>query len=198
MNDGTSRRDPKAHPGRGRRAVPEAGLPRHRPQSDPRRGQGPKGSLYFHFPGGKEQLAVEATAQAADEWGHAIDAVLAEAGDTRSITSDIADLLGAVLLESDFRDSCPLATLALEVAADSDQIRTVCAGGYQRWIDLITVSLRDRGVPEDQTEELATFVLASVEGALLLAKVRRDTAPLQQVAAQLAALIAARIPSEAP
>ncbi|MET9245330.1 TetR/AcrR family transcriptional regulator [Nonomuraea sp. NPDC003709] len=154
----------------------------------------PKGTLYFHFPGGKEQLAVETVTRAAAEWGQAIDAVLAQA-DPAAAAHAITDLLGTVLQQSGFRDGCPLATVALEIAADSDQVQAACSHGYQHWITLIAARLRERGIPDDAAAELAVFILSTIEGALLLARVQRDTAPLRQAATRLAALIKQEIPA---
>lgn len=160
--------------------------------------QAPKGSLYFHFPGGKEQLAAETITQAADEWGLAIDAALAQTPDTLSPAHAIADLLGDLLERSQFRDGCPLATVALEVAGGSDNVRAACARGYQHWTDLITARLGERGVDETAAGGLAVLVLSSIEGALLLAKVQHDTTPLHRVATQLAALIEEKISAARP
>lgn len=151
--------------------------------------QAPKGSLYFHFPGGKEQLATEAVTQAAQAWGQAIDTVLAQATDPGAAAHGIADLLSTTLLESRFREGCPLATVALDVAGESEEVRAACACGYQRWIDLIAAHLRDRGVAGEAADGLAVFILSTVEGALLLARVRHDVAPLHEIATRLAAII---------
>ncbi|MBF8189739.1 TetR/AcrR family transcriptional regulator [Nonomuraea sp. K274] len=153
----------------------------------------PKGTLYFHFPGGKEELAVETVSRAADQWGQAIDAALAQA-DPAASAHAVTDLLGTMLRQSDFRDGCPLATVALEVAADSDQVQAACANGYQHWITLIAARLRERGIPGDAAADLAEFILSTVEGALLLARVQRDTTPLRRAATRLAAIIAQEIP----
>ncbi|WP_019634537.1 TetR/AcrR family transcriptional regulator [Actinomadura atramentaria] len=153
----------------------------------------PKGVLYFHFPGGKEQLAAETVLRSGEELGRALDAVLAQSDDLAAAARGIADLLGAALEGTQFREGCPIASVALDVAAESDQVRAACAQGYQQWIDLIAERLRQRGVPAGTTQELAVFVLSSIEGALLLARVQHDTAPLRNIAARLTDVIAAEI-----
>ncbi|MEU3168352.1 TetR/AcrR family transcriptional regulator [Streptosporangium sp. NPDC006930] len=158
--------------------------------------EAPKGTLYFHFPGGKEQLAAETVTRAAQEWGRAIDDALRQADDPATAISEITNLLSGFLQRSDFRDGCPLATVALEVAADSDQVQAACAHGYQHWITLIATHLREREIPDDTAEELAAFILSSIEGALLLSRVRRDTTPLRQAAVRLTAIVAQEIPRQ--
>jgi TetR/AcrR family transcriptional repressor of lmrAB and yxaGH operons len=143
-------------------------------------GRAPKGSLYFHFPGGKEQLAVESVTMAA--------------GEVHASMRAVDDLDGALalfaehLVESDFKRGCPVATVALDVAGESEQIREACASAYASWSDVLVEFLVRQGVPVERAPGLATTVLAAVEGALLLAKTRRDVAPLRQVAADLRVL----------
>ena len=144
-------------------------------------GNAPKGSLYFHFPGGKEQLAAESLALSAGEVQERL----------RSVTDldDALDLFAAQLVASDFRDGCPIATVALDAAAESDQIRTACATAYGSWRAVLTDFLVRQGIHMDRAPGLATTVLAAVEGALLLARTQRDVSPLRQVAADMRILI---------
>ncbi|TDV55429.1 TetR/AcrR family transcriptional regulator [Actinophytocola oryzae] len=144
-------------------------------------GQAPKGSLYFHFPGGKEQLAAESVALSADE----IRTGLRAADDLEGALAMFAEHLVA----SDFRNGCPVATVALDVAADSEQVREACTAAYASWLEVVADFLVRQGIPADRAAGLATTVLAAVEGALLLARTRRDVAPLRQVGADLRVLI---------
>jgi TetR/AcrR family transcriptional repressor of lmrAB and yxaGH operons len=111
-------------------------------------GKAPKGSLYFHFPRGKEQLA----------------------------------LLGARLVATGFRAGSPIATVALDIAGESEPIRVACAAAYALWGNEIAERFAGWGVPADRRAPLATVVIAAIEGALLLARVRQEVAPLHEVA----------------
>nr|WP_026197972.1 TetR/AcrR family transcriptional regulator [Sciscionella marina] len=149
----------------------------------------PKGSLYFHFPGGKEQLAAEAVSVGAGELGQVIDTLIERAPDPASAITAMADLLVARLEGSDFADGCPIATVALDAGADSTPIRAACRAGYDQWLASIAGYFAGLGVSAETASELALLALSSLEGALLLAKTRRDTAPLHRVADRIAALI---------
>jgi TetR/AcrR family transcriptional repressor of lmrAB and yxaGH operons len=144
-------------------------------------GGAPKGSLYFHFPGGKEQLAVEAVALAGNDLRDSLTAVLTAEPDPVKALAQALELLGAQLLASDFRSGCPIATVALDAAADSEPIRVACEEAYASWQSVIAAHLGD--------EDLATVVLAAIEGALLLARTRRSLTPLHTVGARLGALL---------
>jgi AcrR family transcriptional regulator len=145
----------------------------------------PKGSLYFHFPGGKEQLAAEAMRVSAQQLGEALRETAAAAPDPASAIGAVTELLSSALADSGFQLGCPLATVTLDAAADSEPIRQACAEGYESWRVLIADVLAGHGLTADRAEALATVTLASLEGALLLARASHDTAPLHAVASHL-------------
>lgn len=144
-------------------------------------GGAPKGSLYFHFPGGKEQLAVEAVALAGSDLRDALTAALAAEPDPAKALPQALEVLGQQLLASDFRSGCPIATVALDAAADSEPIRVACEEVYTSWQAVIAAHVGD--------EDLATVALAAIEGALLLARTSRSLEPLHAVGARLGALL---------
>jgi TetR/AcrR family transcriptional repressor of lmrAB and yxaGH operons len=148
-------------------------------------GGAPKGSLYFHFPGGKEQLAAEAVRLSGRRTGEVLQAVAAAAPDPASAVSGIVDTLAAALADSDFRLGCPLATVALEASAGSPAIREACEEGYAYWQAGLVEYFTTAGLPAERADPLATVVLAAIEGALLLAKTRHDVAPLRAIATHL-------------
>ncbi|MGW3963034.1 TetR/AcrR family transcriptional regulator [Amycolatopsis sp. NPDC005003] len=152
-------------------------------------GGAPKGSLYFHFPGGKEQLAAEAVRLSSERTGTLLEAVLADAPDPATGIDRAVDALAGFLTESDFQRGCPLATVALDAAGASEPIREACVDGYASWHELLRGYLAGQGLSEERADDLATIVLAAIEGGLLLARTRRDLAPLRAVATHLHATL---------
>jgi TetR/AcrR family transcriptional regulator, lmrAB and yxaGH operons repressor len=147
----------------------------------------PKGSLYFHFPGGKEQLAVESVRLAGEELCSALASTLASTPDPVQALERAVGLLGEHLAATDFREGCPVATVALDTAGHSEPIRTACAEVYGSWQSVVAGHLASARVEEP--EEVAMVVIAAIEGALLLARTRRDLAPLHAVGARLRNLL---------
>lgn len=83
-----------------------------------------------------------------------------------------------------FRGGCPLGSLANELVETDDAAREYVVAGYRRWHDAIRdglALLRDRGglLECADVDILATALLTSLQGGLLLAKVQRDGAPLE-------------------
>lgn len=145
-------------------------------------GGAPKGSLYFHFPGGKEQLAVEAVTLAADDLCTALRTIFDTIPDPLRALDKVLTMLGERLERTDFREGCPVSTVALDASAESEPIRTACVSAYDRWQRVIADHLGG-------DEDAAAVVLAAIEGAVLLARTRRDLTPLRAVGARLPALL---------
>jgi TetR/AcrR family transcriptional repressor of lmrAB and yxaGH operons len=136
----------------------------------------PKGSIYFHFPGGKEQLASEAL----DLSGQVVaDQLRAHAAGSTVATLDAYLRTVAERLErSEFRDGCPIATVALEVAPSSPALSTACASSFDRLIGVIAEMLVADGFAEEDAQHRATLIYAVFQGVLVMAKGQRSVAPL--------------------
>lgn len=150
----------------------------------------PRGSLYFYFPGGKEELAVAALIASSNEWRDRIEAVVDAAADQGEAIIAVCRTLADALVASDYQLGCPIATVALEAAATTPAVQGAIASHFTELTTGIARRLEATGVAAPIAREMATFVIAALEGALLLAKVRRDVQPLLTVGATLRSLIA--------
>lgn len=152
-------------------------------------GGAPKGSLYFHFPGGKEQLAAEAITVSSAQLCEVLKKLVAGAPDAATGIESVVNALAKSLLDSDFQRGCPLATVALDVASESELIRQSCEDGYGSWHDALADYLVRQGLSAEKATDLTTVALASIEGGLLLAKTKKDIAPLRAIAVHLRSTI---------
>ena len=83
-----------------------------------------------------------------------------------------------------FRGGCPLGSLASELAENDSAAREDVVAAYRRWQAAIRgglAAMRERGrlVDSADVDGLATALLTSLQGGLLLAKVLRDGEPLE-------------------
>jgi TetR/AcrR family transcriptional repressor of lmrAB and yxaGH operons len=150
----------------------------------------PRGSLYFHFPGGKEQLACEALAASGESWKRRIEAVVDGIVDPGEATAAVCTLLARELETSNWQLGCPVATVALEAAAGSEAIRAACAAHYAGWEEIVRVRLVASGYQDAIARIAATLAISAIEGALLLARVYRSAEPLERVSLALRAQLA--------
>ena len=147
----------------------------------------PKGSLYHHFPGGKEELAAATIEAAGRVVGERIEEAFAAGEDMAATVRWFARLLARNLERSGYRDGCPVATVALEESSESEPIHEACAGAFLAWREAIADRLREDGLDPEQATRTAVLLLSAFEGALIMARVLRDPSPLHhQVADELA------------
>ncbi|MBC6447248.1 TetR/AcrR family transcriptional regulator [Actinokineospora xionganensis] len=147
----------------------------------------PKGSLYFHFPGGKEQLAAEAVTLAAGELCDWVSVILESAPDAATGLDAVIQTLAEHLVASDFSRGCPIGTVAPD---GGDMVREACASAFASWQGVVRDFLAERNIPD--ADDVATTLLAALEGAQLLARTRRDTAPLHAVGTTMRTLLKGR------
>lgn len=152
----------------------------------------PWGSQAHHFPGGKQQLASEAIDRSGRQYEHALRAALSSAHPADAVEG-WAELAALALEQSGWADGCPVATVALETAHESDELAAACERAFRSWRAALSDSMVDHGLPPADAADLALLVLASMEGALLLARTSHSPEPLRTVGHQLGDLLRQRL-----
>ncbi|HTT95396.1 MAG TPA: helix-turn-helix domain-containing protein [Solirubrobacterales bacterium] len=146
----------------------------------------PRGSVYHHFPGGKQQLAEEATRWAGEAMGAGIAAALREE-DPLAALDDFVGLWRAVLEESDFRAGCPIVAAAL-AGERSPGARAAAAAAFAEWRATLAGAFAEAGLAAAQAGPLATLFIAAIEGGIVLARAQRGIEPLTEVVDELRAV----------
>lgn len=155
----------------------------------------PRGSAYHYFPGGRTQLLCEAVDYAGDH----VSAVIAAAGNSLQLWDDLMTKYRQQLLDSDFRAGCPVVAVAVEAGEAQERERMApvvarAAAVFDRWADLIAQRFIADGIAPGRAHELATLATSALEGAILLARVRREVRPIDAVHRQLHDLLLAQLP----
>jgi TetR/AcrR family transcriptional repressor of lmrAB and yxaGH operons len=149
----------------------------------------PRGSLYFHFPGGKDQLVEEAVAlagQRGERWmRRCLDASPTVARAFASMLEEYAALLQA----SAYSEGCAVAAVALDLGSGADGLQAACGLALEGWVALLAAGLRGEGLPAEEAGARALAAMAAFEGALLVCRARRDVSALRAVAGQSGALL---------
>ena len=147
----------------------------------------PRGSIYFHFPGGKEELATEVTLL------HASDRI-AQINRAAAATTTAAELIEMFigrerddLVASNYREGCAVAPIVIEATPSSDRLSDASRRAFQDLITTLAARLSEKGVPHTKAAQLATNVWTSVEGALILSRVLRSPEPFDMAIALLKA-----------
>ncbi len=154
----------------------------------------PRGSLYFHFPGGKEQLAIEATRAAVDEATQALAATLAQSKNAATGVRAYAEAAAQLMRESDYTFGCPVSPLILDASGGVAELAKLCRDAFETWTAMIAATLAAAGAPKGRAASLALLSVTAIEGALLAARAYRDIKPLMTVGAELEAVLTAALP----
>ena len=152
----------------------------------------PKGSLYFHFPDGKEGLGVAAVELAADRFQTLITQSAAAEGGAAGAARAVIETLAAIVADSDYRLGCPVSVVTLEMGAESERLRAACASAFESWITPTAALLVGEGVEPEEARSLATVVVSTIEGAVIVSRAMHSTQPLIAAADVVAALIEQR------
>ncbi len=157
----------------------------------------PRGSLYYHFPGGKEELVLEATREGVAVITQVLSETLTQASDPADGVRAFFGAAAGELRDSGYVFGCPVAPVILD-SPESSALAEVCREALEEWQRVLVEGLGSAGIEHRCAESLATVIVCGLEGGLLLARARRDTAPLETVAEELASMIRSALCRSAP
>ena len=147
------------------------------------RSGGPRGSIYHHFPGGKDELVTEALRR----YTASIERRIAAPGSAVDTVRALLSAMREGLRATDFSHGCAVAAVVLD--ASSAAVGSPAAEALASWRSVLAGALVRDGFSTQRAARLATLVIAAFEGAIILSRADRDTAPLDAVEAELVALL---------
>jgi TetR/AcrR family transcriptional regulator, lmrAB and yxaGH operons repressor len=154
----------------------------------------PRGSLYFHFPDGKDQIVLEATRQAIEETTQALRKTLADAKSPAQAVRLFLETIAKLMRESDYGFGCPVAPMILDGTEDLTALADLCRAALSDWTGILRTAFVAAGLPNRRARSLGLLVVASTEGAMLMARGYRDCGPLVTVAEELETVVKDALP----
>jgi AcrR family transcriptional regulator len=151
------------------------------------RSQAPRGSVYHHFPGGRSEIISEALALAGDTISSIIEHSTAVG--SRAALRRFGEFWNKILLDSKFNAGCPVVSVAVGGSTDDQHLQSAVAQIFQRWHQALAEAIIADGVDMLRAGRLATMAVAAIEGAIILCRVQRSTAPLNDVIAEFESLV---------
>ena len=149
----------------------------------------PRGSLYFHFPGGKEELAAAVIEAHTHDFGGLLRQIIDQAPNAQAAAEVSIELLAQQFEGSGCQSGCPVTAIAFEMSATSEPLRVACRDAFQDWVNLIAVQLVDEGLPSEVAHPRARALLSAIEGALILCRAYGNRGPLDDVKMVVPALL---------
>jgi AcrR family transcriptional regulator len=149
----------------------------------------PRGSIYHHFPDGKQQLAQEAIRWTSER-------VLAHQRSCAATTAEgvldcFIDMWRQTVLASHGAAGCVVAGVAVDTTRGEGTLMDIVRATFQSWVDLLSGQLEAVGISHERSVSIAIATLAGMEGALILCRAEGGVAPLERVAAELKRLVRA-------
>jgi AcrR family transcriptional regulator len=149
----------------------------------------PRGSIYHHFPGGKDELILEALGRSGDNAWRIVERFRGLSA--VDVVSRLVGMWRALLTVGDFRIGCSI--VGATVSANDDEIIDRAAQVFRAWEDQLASVLVEAGVSEDEAASLGTLLIAACEGAVVLCRAERSMVPLDRVERSLRRLAASEV-----
>lgn len=150
----------------------------------------PRGSVYYHFPEGRNQILTEALRYSGDSITAMIDD--AAGWGARALLREFVEFWERLLIEGDFAAGCPVVAAAIGSTDDELALSNEAGDILGRWCAALTRAFVNDGFSDDDAASLAVMSVAALEGAIVLSRSSRSIDPLHQVGDQLEFLIKAR------
>jgi TetR/AcrR family transcriptional regulator, lmrAB and yxaGH operons repressor len=147
----------------------------------------PRGSVYFLFPGGKEEIAVETLKQSSSTIRDLLISTAESSSTIAEWLRKITAYMAQALESSHFRSGSPLAAVTFDTAnAESDALGQICHKAYDSWIDEAASILHHKfGMDQKKANGIAVSAIGAIEGALILCRAKHSTEPLSMITEML-------------
>lgn len=133
-----------------------------------------KGSLYHFFPGGKEEMATVVLAEVDDWFEQHVFTPLREGEPNAAIAAMWRNV--DAYFQSGGR-VCLVGAFALDETRD--RFATAIADYFVRWVDALALALMRSGRDAREAHAQAEDVVLGIQGALVLARAKRDSTVFQ-------------------
>jgi TetR/AcrR family transcriptional repressor of lmrAB and yxaGH operons len=150
----------------------------------------PWGSLQHYFPGGKDQIVVEAMTAGTSQVDGMIDDAFGRGRGAEAAVRSFFVSAAEGMEKRDFDAGCPVAFVALEYAGSEDEIARVSRASIDGWIARFATYLREAGIESRAAKRLGAAIITQYEGALILSRIGRDVEPLRTAGNVMRQLVA--------
>ncbi|MBI1252184.1 MAG: TetR family transcriptional regulator [Alphaproteobacteria bacterium] len=148
----------------------------------------PRGSLYFHFPGGKTQLVQEAIRSVSAMISERVRERARKHKTAESYINNAMSTWAHDLEDSAYQNGCLVAVAALESASDAPEIAEVAREAFSAWEHEIAIAAMSWGMTESDAAIFASAMIGAIEGAIVLSRARKSPKPFEDANRAMQAL----------
>lgn len=151
----------------------------------------PRGSLYFHFPGGKEQIGAEVVQGFGVRTAGRFRDLHESGVDLEKFIEIVFKTTAKESKECDYQGSCPVAAIAAGFGAEDKMLSAAIRETFAAWEAVIAEAAAARGMSAKNAEIFASAFLTAMEGAFVVSKAQGNTAAHVNASRAIKALAAA-------
>ncbi len=137
----------------------------------------PRGSLYFHFPGGKEQIGSEVVERVGAEVAKRFRDLHESGVDLDTFIVRVFKTTAKESKERDYTASCPMAAIATGFGSGNPKLAAAVREAFGSWEKEIRIAAAARGMSEANAATIASAMLTAMEGAFVISKAQASSVP---------------------
>ena len=147
----------------------------------------PKGSVYYFFPKGKQQIVKEGLEQYSERVVAFIDSTLSSKRKPGEKVKALFNAFAERIELGEFRHSCPVGTVCLDLDSELEGLRLVVAAAFDHYVKAIEAHFpfQDRR----RAKSFAGLLLTAIEGAYIRGRADASSKPFREAGAWLAELV---------
>ncbi len=139
----------------------------------------PRGSIYHHFPGGKDELVAEAIALLGSVVSERIRNT--EADRPEQVAEAFSKGWREFVEATNLKSVCVMSAVTVGAGADSEGLLPVVAAGFASWRDALADAYTRTGLGKADSRRLAMTSVAALEGAMIVARAEQSMEPFDAV-----------------
>lgn len=149
----------------------------------------PRGSVYYYFSGGREQMVEEAVGLAMNQMIAIINHAFSKQHNVKDAVRLFFRLWAQELLENKLHSGCAIVAVAIEGKSAGEKIQSRAKFAFDQWEAALFTAIKLSGVPEKRAKSLANLILSAGEGAVILCRTQNSIDPLLSVAKEIETLL---------
>jgi TetR/AcrR family transcriptional repressor of lmrAB and yxaGH operons len=151
--------------------------------------QAPKGSMYHHFPDGKEQIAIEAVRTIHTDVLALMRKLEADGFSIADTIRQLAKGMARWLKDSDYREGTMLASSTVGSVPDLPKLHGAIKAAFDEWRSHVSERFVRDGWNRTEAAAMTQTLIAGIEGAMILARIDQDERVVVKIAESLARLV---------
>lgn len=149
----------------------------------------PKGSLYYYFPNGKEELALEAIKLSSITIQNRLKSTLENIANPIKAVERLIDNIIEDLDKEGKPKDISISLIALETYLTSETLRKACEEAFLTLEKLYAEKLIQCGIEKEAAKELGRFLQVMIEGAITVSSTQKSPEALLSVKKQIGNLL---------